>query len=458
MRRSDFIGGSQSSLFPSGAVFTVGREWVPGRQHLEKVSLGREDRPENDQTFDLAVVEFNDDGSLVDARQKGAVADCITAARRSNRNGALVVVFIHGWHHTARWDPSDGTGDNHFAGFRKILMGLTLREAERHGPDGPAGRRVVGVYLAWQGDPASFGLLRKTWLTVLSFLNRYYTAKRIGDGDALRMTISEIVDCTKAPAPREMPHHSMGALMLESAFLALLINRDTALIKAPALPSRGVVQVMRAGELVSFPDVVIGLNSAADARITKAIVRELELRKLSKSVSSGEISYSPPLFVSATSTEDWVTKVIWRFAPFNYFRKTGGHDKTLFTHNFDTLESNVNCCFPKGGLDFGQSWSCLRHPNPPGVPSPAIPIELPERDRSDKGDRPNHTRYQLTPRAGYEQKHLAWIFQLPPRISAKHNDIFNARSGLLMLALMQISGAVMSLAEEWKDNFEPLPR
>ena len=456
MSENPLLGGSQSSLFPSGAVFTVGREWVP----VEKVS------PENDPTFDLAVVEFNDDGSLADAGQKRAVADCITAARRSNRNGALVVVFIHGWHHTARWDPSDGTGDNHFAGFRKILMGLTLREAERSGPDGLAGRRVVGVYLAWQGDPASFGLLRETWLTHLSFLNRYYTAKRIGDGDALRMTISEIVDCTKAPPPREMPHqpespltlvgHSMGALMLESAFLALLVNSDTALIKAPAPPSRSVVQVMRAREFVSFPDVVIGLNSAADSRITKAIVRELELRKLSKSVSSGEISYSPPLFVSATSTDDWVTKVIWRFAPFNYFRKTGGHDKTLFTHTFDTLEPNV-ICLAKGGLDFGQSWSCLRHPNPPGAPSPAIPIDLPERDRSDKSDRPNHTRYQLTPLAGYEQKHLAWIFQLPPRISAEHNDIFNARSSLLMLALMQISGAVMSLAKEWEDNFEPLP-
>ena len=82
MSENPLLGGSQSSLFPSGAVFTVGREWVP----VEKVS------PENDPTFDLAVVEFNDDGSLADAGQKRAVADCITAARRSNRNGALVVV------------------------------------------------------------------------------------------------------------------------------------------------------------------------------------------------------------------------------------------------------------------------------------------------------------------------------------------------------------------------------
>jgi hypothetical protein len=47
----------------------------------------------------------------------------------------------------------------------------------------------------------------------------------------------------------------------------------------------------------------------------------------------------------------------------------------------------------------------------------------------------------------------AWIFQIPPRISAEHNDVFNNRCSLLTLALMQISGAVMSLAEDWRDSF-----
>jgi hypothetical protein len=458
----------QSSLFPSGAVFTVARELVPSppSEYREKVSLGREDRPPSDPTFDLAVIEFNDDGSFVDAGQKRAVADCIAAARRSNRNGALVVIFIHGWHHTARWDPSEGSGDTHFAAFRKVLMSLALREAERYRPEGPIGRRVVGVYLAWQGDPTSwFGLLRETWLTHFTFFGRYGTAKRIGSGDALRMTIREIVDCTKGPPPRETPDqpespltlvgHSMGALMLESAFLALLADRDAAPIKAPAPYPRSCVQVMRAGEAVSFPDVVIGLNSAADSRITRAVVRELEARQLSKSVNSEAISYSPPLFVSATSTDDWVTKVIWRLA-FNFFRRTGGHDRTLFTHTFNALESNVMCSPKIGKLEFGQNWSCLRLPHPPDAPSPAIPIDLPELDRSEEGG-PSHIRYQLSPLAGRDRKNLAWIFQLPPRISAEHNDIFNTRSSLLMLALMQISGAVMSLAEEWKDNFEPLP-
>jgi hypothetical protein len=84
-----------------------------------------------------------------------------------------------------------------------------------------------------------------------------------------------------------------------------------------------------------------------------------------------------------------------------------------------------------------------------------LPIDLPERDRSDTRG-PSHTRYQLRPIRARDETLTAWIFQVPPRISAEHNDIFNSRCSLLTLALMQISGAVMSLAEDWRDSFEPL--
>jgi hypothetical protein len=37
---------------------------------------------------------------------------------------------------------------------------------------------------------------------------------------------------------------------------------------------------------------------------------------------------------------------------------------------------------------------------------------------------------------------------------SNHNDVFNHRSSLLALPLLQMSGAVMSLAKEWIDTFE----
>jgi hypothetical protein len=48
-----------------------------------------------------------------------------------------------------------------------------------------------------------------------------------------------------------------------------------------------------------------------------------------------------------------------------------------------------------------------------------------------------------------------WIFQVPPEVIKDHNDIFNSKARSLILALIQISGAVASLAEDWAHSFEP---
>jgi hypothetical protein len=68
-----------------------------------------------------------------------------------------------------------------------------------------------------------------------------------------------------------------------------------------------------------------------------------------------------------------------------------------------------------------------------------------------------HVRYALNPRSespGFARSPF-WVFLLPYSLSRGHNDIFNYRSSLLVLALMQISGAAVSLAENWSEVFEP---
>ena len=178
------------------------------------VRLGRCDQRPNDQSFDVAIIEFQDDGSLADARQLKSAADTIAAARDADRNGVLVVLFIHGWHHSAKWDVSkyashwdaegaDTGDDQHFRQFRRVLMGLTVREAERYLPFGEeGGRRVVGIYLGWNGDPTSwFGswLSRQEYATHLSFYDRYKAAEEVGGGRAIREVIRTIVEVTKTP-------------------------------------------------------------------------------------------------------------------------------------------------------------------------------------------------------------------------------------------------------------------
>ena len=106
-------------------------------------------------------------------------------------------------------------------------------------------------------------------------------------------------------------------------------------------------------------------------------------------------------------------------------------------------------------VDFGQAWHGLRKPQPPGVPTPTFLVDLPTGERHGPPESLTHDRYKLDPlRENTKSPRLAWIFQLPGELSENHNDIFNFRMRLLVMALVQISGAVMSLAEDVQGNFE----
>jgi hypothetical protein len=133
--------------------------------------------------------------------------------------------------------------------------------------------------------------------------------------------------------------------------------------------------------------------------------------------------------------------------------KTDGHDASLFTHEFKSDTPNVTSQ-PKGFLDYGQDWHSLRAPVPAQTATPAFFIDLPKWKRQGLADQPEHERYKLAPLADFDTPHLAWVFQVPKEISNGHNDIFNFRARLLVMALIQISGAVMSLAEDFERNFE----
>lgn len=84
---------SGKSLYEqSGSVFTEFRA-MPGPT----------DKSYHDQSIDVGIIEFDDHGSFIKADELKRTVECITKARRDNPNGAVVVVFIHGWHHDASW-------------------------------------------------------------------------------------------------------------------------------------------------------------------------------------------------------------------------------------------------------------------------------------------------------------------------------------------------------------------
>jgi hypothetical protein len=461
--------------YASGSVFTVTVVPDTAERH-HRVQAGTSDMKSNEPSFDLAVVQLKDDGTYLRPPQMDAADDCIRKARTSklNTNGAVVIVFIHGWHHGASWKrtpsttASDPDGDDHFHAFRLVLESLALREAERYSDDGKeAGRRVVGIYVAWNGDPEASWISGIPVLTHGTFWNRYAVAEKIGGSMQFQESIRKIVNSTKGPitdseeqlsafrpeSPLVIIGHSMGALMLQSAFAALLEDQHQPLQRQRPQRSAGAVEIRSDGVLVSFPDIVLSLNSAADSAIAKRILKALNHRGMTKKAAAGGICYSPPLLMSVTSTGDTDTRDVWSIGKLG--RKTDGNDSSLFTHAL-ALDAHVVTCNPRGTLDLGQNWHCLRRPQPPVAATPAIPIDLPVRERNGRDDLAvPHTRYTITPKGSIDESHLMWVFQVPTEVIKDHNDIFNSRARSLVLALIQVSGAVASIAESWEKSFEP---
>ena len=304
-------------------------------------------------------------------------------------------------------------------------------------------------------------------LTHSTFWDRYPVAKRIGASGAFQDTLRSIITTTKEQiqAPQSQPEsplvmigHSMGALMLESGLLALLKAADQPLIRQAQPTESGVVQLNSGQGPVSFPDLILALNSAADSRIAKGILKALKPHDLKKTAAGGDIRFDPPIMMSVTSTADIDTKFWWLVGQgvFALCRRTDGHDSVLLTHDFVLTSANAICRKKPDVRDFGQNWHCLRRPIPPIGVSPAIPVDLPNRERKGVTDEiVPHSRYTITPRIDTNEPRLAWVFQVGPEVIKNHNDIFNSKARSLILALIQISGAVASLATDWADSYEP---
>lgn len=391
-------------------------------------SEGCDPKDLNDQKADVAVLKFEDNGSLVSEKEQEQAIHLIEQDSKTNKNGVIVVLFTHGWNHNASWD------DSNFVSFRKILLRLALREAERYVDGKEAGRRIIGIYVGWRG------LVHKSGIRQLfTFQGRYRTAKKIGETSSLQTSLEKIIGATKslnANSPVILAGHSLGALMLESA-LASVLDPET-----------------RSGRdrPIQFPDLVLFLNSAADSEIAVRIQDHIKKRgPPRKKIDYEGTNFETPLFVSAASESDGVTKYLFRLGKFG--SKTDGNTKRVFTHRLAKHKEGV-VCKRWAGPSFGQSWHCLRPPqNNEGKLS--FDIDLPSRKSAltnggSNGPGECHVRYRLT----QDKNSPFWIFQVPKDIVDGHNDIFNERASLLVMALIQVSGALMSLAIDYNQTFD----
>ncbi|MCC7212728.1 MAG: hypothetical protein IT451_12930 [Candidatus Brocadia sp.] len=236
----------------------------------------------------------------------------------------------------------------------------------------------------------------------------------------------------------------MGAILIELAFLSVLIANEAAIEDNHSKGKNDIIDLKRDNKAILAADLVLALNSAADSEIAFKIKDLLEQQKWQKVAEApeGEIRYNPPVLLSLTSSEDHLTGRYWKYA--RPFHKTDGHNPDLFTHTFTQLHSAI--CKARGSIDFGQCWHCVRRPVPAVTESPNFFIDLPIGERRENGTL-KHMRYELHSETPHKDE-LAWIFQIPGELCRDHNDIFNPQMGSLVLALIQISGAVMSIANK----------
>ena len=107
--------------------------------------------------YELAVVEFDDQGRCYDRGQMDGVAQRLEALAPDNSTtgeDVILVVFVHGWQHDARTD------DDNLTAFRALLS-KTVEYEKRHASAGVAPRPVLGVFVGWRAIGFRLGRRRR---------------------------------------------------------------------------------------------------------------------------------------------------------------------------------------------------------------------------------------------------------------------------------------------------------
>ncbi|MDB5982592.1 MAG: Esterase [Pseudomonas sp.] len=135
--------------------------------------------------YSLGFVEFNDQGDPWPAsgsqQQMAVVLGYLE--RQAADQDLLMVVFVHGWHHSAKGQepgaPSshEDERDGNVKTFQTVLQGLALAEGKQAKALNRAPREIAGIYVGWRGDSITAEPLND-----LTFWDRKNTAAQVGHG------------------------------------------------------------------------------------------------------------------------------------------------------------------------------------------------------------------------------------------------------------------------------------
>jgi pimeloyl-ACP methyl ester carboxylesterase len=216
-------------------------------------SVERFDDPANPAgTYTLGFVEFDDQGELWSREQMETVVGA--AAEASALQDQLLVVFVHGWKHSA------AVGDGNIQTFRDVLKGLSELESGLAKNVGRPRRGVFGVYVGWRGASITFPVIQE-----LTFWDRKNTAHKVGYGGVTELfsRLEQIKRTRDAiEGGRDLSNtrlvvigHSFGGAVVYSALSQLLADRFVLTVGPEGQSS----------DIEGFGDLVVMINPAFEA-------------------------------------------------------------------------------------------------------------------------------------------------------------------------------------------------
>jgi hypothetical protein len=243
------------------------------------------------EIFTIGVIELSDDGHMKDIRQRDEVFSELRRVARggdvvsASSPGAVVVTFVHGWHHRAK------VCDENLSCYRRVMEGLVERKGDRANK-GP----VFGIYIGWRGESAHR-------LTPLTFYNRKAAAQHVGSlgGRDLLLELSQL----QRDLDREVRTasggdryvnmvtvgHSFGGALVYSAMESLSVS-EYAGVHGVGYPACKGQKPVRHG----VGDLVILVNPAFEAK---------RYRYFAEDVATGGYSEKQrPVLLTVASTGD----------------------------------------------------------------------------------------------------------------------------------------------------------
>ncbi|WP_335989201.1 hypothetical protein [Pseudoalteromonas sp. CH_XMU1449-3] len=253
-------------------------ELSPSEQCIKQARLSVPTAKGN--SYLLSFFEFDDQGFLHNKENKSTIIH--EYKNIAATEDVILIVFVHGWHHTADSDPED----SNITSFREILANASDY----------LDKKVLGVYVGWRGDSVRVPLLDSynivNWST---FWERKNTAHEIGTQGLtdLMLELEEVVQ------PRSSSNHKMLSIGHSFGGAALFSS-----IK-PVLAERLIQSREKNSGVEGFGDLVLLMNPAFEG------TKYASLFELSQNDCKPYISTQKPRFISLSSSADLAVK--WLF-------------------------------------------------------------------------------------------------------------------------------------------------